>query len=73
MVCNHDVESRVLQVQRYHGFTELRERRVSSCQVEGVPVMSFPHCGESYLTVHTLHEIERIKRQREGVATKRLW
>ena len=39
--------------------------------IEGVPVISCPHCGESYLTAHTLHEIERIKRQREGVATKR--
>ena len=33
--------------------------------------MSCPHCGESYLTAHTLHEVERIKRQREGVAIKR--
>ena len=39
--------------------------------IEGVPVISCPHCGESYLTAYTLHEIERIKRQREGVATKR--
>lgn len=33
--------------------------------------MSCPHCGESYLTAQTLHEIERIKRRREGVAIKR--
>ncbi len=39
--------------------------------IEGVPVISCPHCGESYLTAHTLHEIERIKRQRGGIATKR--
>ena len=39
--------------------------------IEGVPVMSCPHCGESYLTAQTLHEIERIKRQREGIAVKR--
>ena len=39
--------------------------------IEGVPVISCPHCGESYLAAHTLHEIERIKGQREGVATKR--
>ena len=39
--------------------------------IEGVPVISCPHCGESYLTAYTLHEIERIKRQREGVAPKR--
>ena len=39
--------------------------------IEGVPVISCPHCGESYLTAQTLHEVERIKRQREGVAIKR--
>ncbi len=39
--------------------------------IEGVPVMSCPHCGEIYLTAQTLHEVERIKRHREGIATKR--
>ena len=39
--------------------------------IEGVPVMSCPHCGESYLTAQTLHEVDRIKREREGIATKR--
>ncbi len=39
--------------------------------IESVPIMSCPHCGESYLTGQTLHEVERIKRQREGIATKR--
>ena len=29
--------------------------------IENVPVISCPHCGESYLTAKTLHEIERIK------------
>jgi len=35
--------------------------------IENVPVVSCPHCGESYLTAETLHEIERIKRQQLGV------
>ena len=39
--------------------------------IEGVPVISCPHCGESYLTAQTLHEVERIKRHREGAAIKR--
>jgi YgiT-type zinc finger domain-containing protein len=39
--------------------------------VENVPLISCPHCGESYMTAATLHEIERIKRQRRTVATKR--
>ena len=39
--------------------------------IEGVPVMSCPNCGESYLTAQTLHEVERIKRHRQQVAIKR--
>jgi len=39
--------------------------------IENVPLISCPHCGESYLTAATLHEIERIKRQRVSFATKR--
>jgi YgiT-type zinc finger domain-containing protein len=37
-----------------------------------VPMLSCPHCGESYLTAQTLREIERIKRQRGEIAIKRL-
>ena len=29
--------------------------------IENIPVVSCPHCGESYLTAETLHKIERIK------------
>ena len=29
--------------------------------IENIPVISCPHCGESYLTAETLHEMERIK------------
>ena len=39
--------------------------------IEGVPVMSCSNCGGSYLTAQTLHEIERIKRQRKGIAVER--
>ncbi len=39
--------------------------------IENVPLISCPHCGESYMTAGTLHEIERIKRQRVSFATKR--
>ena len=39
--------------------------------IEGVTVMSCPHCGENYLTGQTLHEVDLIKREREGIATKR--
>ena len=39
--------------------------------IEGVPVVSCPHCGESYLTAETLHEIERIKLHRKNFAKER--
>lgn len=39
--------------------------------IENVPVVSCPHCGESYLTAETLHEIERIKLHRQNFAVKR--
>lgn len=39
--------------------------------IEAIPVISCPHCGESWFTAHTMHEIERIKRLRKSVAVKR--
>ncbi len=39
--------------------------------IENVPVVSCPHCGESYLTAETLHEIERIKLHRKSLAQER--
>ena len=39
--------------------------------IEDVPVVSCPHCGESYLTAETLHELERIKLHRQSLAKKR--
>ncbi|NJL29488.1 MAG: YgiT-type zinc finger protein [Thermoanaerobaculia bacterium] len=39
--------------------------------IENVPVVSCPHCGESYLTAETLHEIQRIRTHRESFAVER--
>ncbi|RPH56844.1 type II toxin-antitoxin system MqsA family antitoxin [bacterium] len=39
--------------------------------IENVPVVACPHCGESYLTAETLHEIERIKLHRRSLAKPR--
>lgn len=39
--------------------------------IENVPVISCPHCGESYLTAKTLHELENIKRNRTQIAVER--
>ena len=39
--------------------------------IENIPVISCPHCGESYLTAETLHEIERIRLHRKSFAVER--
>ena len=39
--------------------------------IRNVPVISCPHCGESYLTAETLHELERIKLHRISMAVER--
>jgi YgiT-type zinc finger domain-containing protein len=39
--------------------------------IENIPVVSCPHCGESYLAAQTLHEIERIRLHRKSLAVER--
>jgi hypothetical protein len=39
--------------------------------VEDIPMVSCPHCGESYFSARTLHEIERIKQLRASIAVER--
>ena len=39
--------------------------------IEEVPVITCPHCGESYMTAKTLHALERIKAGRESIVAKR--
>ena len=39
--------------------------------VENVPVVSCPHCGESYLTAETLHALEELKQHPERYAVPR--
>ncbi|MGH8565850.1 MAG: type II toxin-antitoxin system MqsA family antitoxin [Gammaproteobacteria bacterium] len=39
--------------------------------IEGIPMWSCPHCGESYFTAQTMHEIERIKTLRKSLAVAR--
>ena len=39
--------------------------------IENVPIVMCPHCGESYLTAETLHELERIKLHRRSFAKQR--
>jgi YgiT-type zinc finger domain-containing protein len=39
--------------------------------IENVPVISCPHCGETYLEADTMHELQRIKTHRRALASKR--
>jgi len=39
--------------------------------IESAPVITCPHCGESYMTAVTLHELDRIKRDRKELAARR--
>ena len=39
--------------------------------IEKVPVISCPHCGASYLSAKTLHEIARIKLHRRSLSKRR--
>jgi YgiT-type zinc finger domain-containing protein len=38
--------------------------------IENVPLVTCPHCGESYFTADTLHELERIKLHRQTFAVE---
>lgn len=57
--------TRVIHVSRSYG------KGAGLLVIENVPVISCPHCGESYLTAATLREIDSIKRNRSTVASKR--
>ena len=39
--------------------------------IENVPALTCPHCGASYLTAETLHEIARIKLHRRSLSKRR--
>jgi len=58
-------EARVIHVTRSYG------SGADLLVIENVPVVSCPHCGESYLTAATLREIENIKRNQSKIASIR--
>jgi YgiT-type zinc finger domain-containing protein len=39
--------------------------------IQNIPMYSCRLCAESYFTAETLHEIERIKQHRKGLAVRR--
>lgn len=64
-ICGH-TGAKIRYVSRSYG------RGLALFIIEDIPVVSCPHCGESYLTAETLHEIERIKLHRKQLAEQRL-
>ena len=45
--------------------TEAHGKGLDLLIIEDIPMVSCPHCGESYLTAETLHEIEILKQERQ--------
>ena len=56
---------------RIHRVTRSYGKGKNLLVIEEVPVISCPHCGESYLTAETLHEIDRIKMHRRNFSAMR--
>ena len=56
---------------RIRKVTEAYGRGEDLLLIEDIPMVSCPHCGESYFTAETLHEIERIKLHRNNFTTER--
>lgn len=63
-ICRSE-EARICRFSRTYGKGE------DLLVIENIPVVSCPHCGESYLTAETLHKIERIKLNRKSLAVER--
>jgi len=57
--------ARIRQVTRHYGKGE------NLLIIENIPMVTCSHCGESYFTAETLHEVERIKLHRQSFAEKR--
>jgi len=56
---------------RIHKVTRTYGKGKEMFVIENIPIVTCPHCGDSYLEAETLHEIERIKLHRRSLATIR--
>ena len=56
---------------RIRRVTETFGKGIDLFIVENIPMVTCPHCGESYFTAETLHELERIKLHRKSLAVAR--
>lgn len=63
-ICGSE-EAKIRKITRTYGKGE------NLLVIENIPLVSCPHCGESYFTADTLHAIERIKMNRHSVAVER--
>ncbi|MEA2061384.1 MAG: type II toxin-antitoxin system MqsA family antitoxin [Thermodesulfobacteriota bacterium] len=63
-ICGQD-GTKIRHITRSYG------KKTNLFLIENIPVVSCPHCGESYLTAETLYEIERIKLHRKNFAEER--
>lgn len=64
-ICGKSSGAQVRRVSRSYG------RGTTLFVIANIPIVSCPHCGESYLTAETLHEIEHIKLHRRAWAQER--
>ena len=51
--------------------TETYGRGKNLLVIENIPMVNCSHCGESYFTAETLHEIERIRFHHKSFAIER--
>ncbi len=63
-ICGQE-EARIRYLSRSYGNGE------ALLVIENVPVVSCSNCGESYLAAETLHEIARIRKERQSYAVER--
>jgi len=59
------------KVARTRKVTETYGKGKNLLVIENIPMVNCSHCGESYFTAETLHEIERIRLHRKSFAEKR--
>ena len=56
---------------RIRHITETHGKGKALLVIENIPMVSCPRCGERYFTAETLHEVDRLKRQRRALAIER--
>jgi YgiT-type zinc finger domain-containing protein len=56
---------------RIRHVTETHGKGKNLLVIQNVPMVNCPNCGEAYFTAETLHEVERLKRERRALAVTR--